>query len=244
MNPTDSAAIPTLYALEPRLALSASPAPVAGLSLRTDSAPDVPVPRHRRDLATTGRSRYWNLTPGFTAVFEGVEDGEFHHLTITVTRKARVIDGIPCRVVVENEQVEGVIQEISQNYFAFDRRTKNVYYFGEDTDIYEGGVITSHEGSWASGVNGAKFGLVMPGNPALGAQLQQERAPGIAEDLAEIVQTGRRAHTPAGTFKGAFKTRETTPLEPDVVEFKMYAPGVGLVQDGSLSLVSCSPLED
>jgi hypothetical protein len=80
----------------------------------------------------------------------------------------------------------------------------------------------------------------MPGDATLGTTFQQERAPGVALDTAEIVATGRRAHVPLGTFKASIMTRETTPLEPDAVEFKWYAPGVGLVRDGDLVLVGRS----
>ena len=34
---------------------------------------------------------------------------------------------------------------------------------------------------------------------------------------------------PTGTYTGALMTRDTTPLEPDLVELKFYAPGVGPV---------------
>jgi hypothetical protein len=43
--------------------------------------------------------------------------------------------------------------------------------------------------------------------------------------------------TPAGEFRNCLKTEETTPLEPGVKEYKYYARGVGLVQDGALKLV-------
>jgi hypothetical protein len=41
---------------------------------------------------------------------------------------------------------------------------------------------------------------------------------------------------PAGRFDRCLKTRETTPLESGT-EYKHYAPGVGLLQDGGLKLV-------
>jgi hypothetical protein len=113
-----------------------------------------------------------------------------------------------------------------------------VYYFGEDVDIFEHGRIASHDGSWHHGSSGQKFGLVMPGKPAVGLKFYQELAPRVAMDRAEIISLSERVATPAGTFDGCLKTRETTPLEAFSREFKLYAPGVGLVQDGSLRLVS------
>jgi hypothetical protein len=56
-------------------------------------------------------------------------------------------------------------------------------------------------------------------------------------DRAEIVSTTETLHVPAGTFHDVVKTRETTPLDPEAVEFKWYAPGVGLIKDEDLELV-------
>jgi len=195
-------------------------------------------------LVPTGRNRFFVLQPGFTTVFAGNEDGAHKRLTITVTAKTRVIDGIRCRIVVERQTSNGHIEEIAENYFAIDRVTRNVFYFGEDVNIYNHGVVVSHESAWRSGVDGARFGLIMPPSVGVGDLFLQERAPGVAEDQAEVVETGIRAHTAAGVFKGAFKTRETTVLEPDSEEFKLYAPGVGLVQDDTLTLVSYTALDN
>ena len=41
-----------------------------------------------------------------------------------------------------------------------------------------------------------------------------------------------------GNFENCVKVEETTPLEPDSKEYKYYAAGIGLLQDGSLKLVS------
>jgi hypothetical protein len=243
MSTSNLAAGPTIQPLEPRVALSATPG-LHFVPVTRAAASDAPVPAHRRDLVPTGRSHFWNLMPGFTTVFAGNEDGAHKRLTITVTPRTRVIDGIRTRIVIERQTSNGHIEEISQNYFAIDRKTTNVYYFGEDVNIYNHGVAVSHESSWRSGVDGAKFGLIMPADTPVGTTFLQEQAPGVALDQAEIVETGLRAHTAAGTFNGAFRTRETTVLEPDAEEFKLYAPGIGLVQDDTLTLVSFTPLDD
>ena len=39
---------------------------------------------------------------------------------------------------------------------------------------------------------------------------------------------------PAGTFTDTVRTREWSPLEPEVEEFKAYASGVGLLADAEL----------
>lgn len=141
------------------------------------------------------------------------------------------------RVVEERETKDGRLVEVSRNFFAISRRTNDVYYFGEEVDIYKKGKISKHDGAWVSGANGARLGLFMPGAPAVGARYYQEVAPGVAMDRAEIVGTSEVLRTPAGEFTGGLKVFETTPLEPWAREHKYYAPGIGLVQEGSLKLV-------
>jgi len=64
----------------------------------------------------------------------------------------------------------------------------------------------------------------------------QEICPGIAMDRAEIVSVDEKRKTNLGNLAKVLKIAETSPLEPKTVEFKYYAPEVGLIQDGSLKL--------
>jgi len=188
------------------------------------------------DWSSRGTNPYFVLEPGHTMEFADKSGKE--HLTITVTDKTRIIDGVETRLVVESEMVGGKPKEISRNYFAISKSTNDVYYFGEDVDMYKNGVVTSHDGSWISGVNGAKFGLFMPGKINIGAGFYQELAPGVAMDRFKIKSTAISFDTPAGHFDHCLQIEETTPLEPDSIAIKLYAPSVGLLQDGDLLLVS------
>jgi len=192
-------------------------------------------------FASTGKNPYFPLVPGSVSVYEGMEDKEHVRLTISVLDKTKVIGGIETRIVRERETHDGELVEISQNYFAVCKKDNSVFYFGEQTDLYENGKIVSHEGSWQHGVNGATAGLVMPGIVLLGSRYQQEVAPAVAMDRAEIIATNLKVSTPAGIFEGSVKTKETTPLERGSIEFKFYAPKVGLIQDDTLKLVSYTP---
>ena len=60
--------------------------------------------------------------------------------------------------------------------------------------------------------------------------IAQEFLLGEAEDLAEVVAVDESVTVPAGTYAHCLKTAETTPAEPDHLENKFYAPGVGLLQ--------------
>lgn len=193
-------------------------------------------PREAYDFASTGRNPYFVLEPGYRLVLEGEEDGETISLIITVLDETRVVDGVETRVVEERESVGGELEEVSRNFFAICRRTNAVFYFGEEVDIYSGGRIVRHEGAWLSGEGGARFGLMMPGLPLLGAAYYQEIAPDVAMDRARIVSVAERFECPAGTFENCLKTEESTPLERGH-EFKYYAPGIGLVRDGACVLV-------
>ncbi len=135
--------------------------------------------------------------------------------------------------MVEELETKGdKVVEDSNNYFAISKRTNSVYYFGEDTG-----------GAWQSGEKGARFGLMMPGLPLVGGRHYQEIAPGAAMDRAEILSVNEIVKTPAGEFKNCLKVQETTPLEPDEKEYKYYAPGIGLVQEGGLKLVKYGKAE-
>jgi hypothetical protein len=188
------------------------------------------------DLSTVGENTYFILKPGYALTLEGKEDGKPVRLVVTVLNETKTIGGVETRVVEERETQAGALVEVSRNYFAIEKGTNNVYYLGEEVDVYRAGKIIGHEGAWLHGSKGAKFGLMMPGSPAVGLRFYQELAPGVAMDRAQIVSLSERLRTPAGTFEKCLKTEETTPLEPGAREFKLYAPGVGLIKDGTLEL--------
>jgi len=189
---------------------------------------------------TEGTSPYFPLVPGQVKTYAGDADGEHTDLVITTTDQTMDVGGILTRVVEERESVDGELVEVSRNFFAHCQENNTVFYFGEEVDLYERGNIVGHEGSWRHGTAGASAGVIIPGLPLLGARYFQEVAPGIAMDRAEIVQMGAQATTPYQSFTEVVVTRETTPLEPGAVEFKKYAPGVGLIVDADLLLVSVS----
>jgi hypothetical protein len=185
-------------------------------------------------MLTEGKNEYIILEPGFQLVLEGGNEV----LKITVLDETESVDGILTRVVEEREWKNGELIEVSRNYFALCDKTNDVYYFGEEVDMYQGGKLSSHGGAWRSGQDGARYGLIMPGKPNLGKKYYQEIAPGVAMDRAEIVSLEDELQTPAGNFTNSLKTMEGTALNPMESEFKIYAPGVGLIQDQGLLLTS------
>ncbi len=189
-------------------------------------------------LGTAGQNPYFILQPGYQLTLEGQEDGTMVRLVVTMLDETKIVGGIETRVVEERETHGGALAEVSRNYFAVDKETGTLYYFGEDVDTYKNGKVVNHEGAWHHGTGGARFGMMLPGLPAPGMRYYQEQAPGVAMDRAEVVSVSETITVPAGTFTRCLKTEETTPLEPGTREYKVYAPGVGLVKDGTLELVS------
>jgi len=195
-------------------------------------------------FSTEGDNPFFPLRPGFHRLLEGESDGEEVAVDIDVTRKTRTItldiDGkrtrVKTRIVQELETEGGEIVEISQNYFARCKQTGDVFYFGEDVDIYEDGEVVSHDGAWLAGVDGAQPGLIMPGRFLLGSRYVQEIAPN-AMDQATHTEMGVTLETEAGTFEGCVRTIETSPLEPGHESPKTYCPGVGLAVDSDVELV-------
>ena len=188
----------------------------------------------KADLRTRGKNPYFILEPGYQLVLEGPEATR---LVVAVLNDTVNVDGFDTRIVEERETKGGLLVEISRNFFAISGRTRDVYYFGEDVDFYENGKRAEEESAWRSGLDGARFGLMMPGRPRVGARYHQEFAPGVAMDRAEVLALDAAVTTPAGKFTRVLKIEETTPLEPDVRDVKYYAAGVGLIQDGTLKLV-------
>ena len=121
------------------------------------------------------------------------------------------------------------LTEDTLDWFAQDR-TGNVWYFGENSKQVEGGLIVGLEGSWAAGVDSAQPGVVMQAHPAVGDFYRQEFLLKDAEDLAEVSSIDESVTLANGmTFAHYLKTTETSPLEPEALENKFYAPGVGNV---------------
>jgi hypothetical protein len=188
----------------------------------------------RKTLGTKGSNPYFNLTPGYRLSYK---DGATTD-TLTVLNETKVIDGVETRVVEDREMKNGALVELTRDYYAIDSAINDVYYFGEDVDVYRSGKVVGHEGAWMSGVKGAKFGLMMPGTPKAGHKFYQEQAPGIGMDRAEILSTGEKVTTPSGTFDHCIHVVETSALEKGLRDHKWYAAGVGPVKDGKLLLVS------
>ena len=162
--------------------------------------------------------------------YEGESDGDTETVEVTVTGDRKTIMGISAFVVRDTVMIGGELVEDTYDWFAQDA-DGNVWYLGEDSKEYEGGVVTSTEGSWQAGVDGALPGIVMPATPTPGDVYRQEFYAGEAEDMMEIGGVGGTLTVVAGAFDDVVTTKDWTPLEPDTIEEKAYAFGVGKIRE-------------
>lgn len=172
---------------------------------------------------------YFPLEPGTTYIYRGETEGVPTRNVMTVTSDTKVILGVTTIVVHDQAYEDGVLVEDTFDWYAQDK-DGNVWYFGEDTkELDENGNVISTEGSWEAGVNGAEPGIIMEANPKKGDKYQQEFAPDVAEDMAQVIGFEDNFCVSYGCFDNVLVTKEWTPLERGVVENKYYAPGVGFI---------------
>jgi hypothetical protein len=161
-------------------------------------------------------------------------EGQTEDIEIVVLDDTREIAGIPTTVVRDTVTIGGVLVEDTHDFYAQDV-DGNVWYLGEEVDNYENGDLVDHEGSFEVGVDGAYAGIVMEADPQVGDAYRQEYYPGEAEDMGEVLRTGETVSVPGGDFTDVIVTRDWNPLEPDIIEEKYFAPGVGQVREATVA---------
>jgi hypothetical protein len=172
-------------------------------------------------FSATIDNAWFPLEPGTQYIYVGVRDGEPSRDLVTVTHHIRTIQGVPCRAVDDRLYVHGHVRERTTDWYSQDA-DGNVWYFGEKTaELDSEGRITSTEGSWTAGVDGAQAGLFMPAHPRVGQSGRQEFLKGHAEDHFQVIGAF------GGAEKNAVLTEEWSPLEPGVLDHKLYVRGVG-----------------
>jgi hypothetical protein len=201
----------------------------------TGSAVAFGASQHRDSQATPRASGFtarvdnpwFPLRPGTRYVYIGVKDGQPSRDVVTVTHRVRTIAGAPCAVVLDRLYVRGRLRERTTDWYSQDSHG-TVWYFGEDTaELDRQGRVTSTSGSWQAGVNGARQGIFMPARPRLGQSFRQEYYKGQAEDHFKVIGLFKAVTAPGA--KSALLTKEWTPLEPSVIDHKLYVRGIGNV---------------
>jgi hypothetical protein len=189
-----------------------------------------PVNLDPADFTTRIDNPYWPMAPGSRWLYRETDsEGAKLRVIVTVTPRTREIaNGVEARVVHDRVSEGGQPVEDTFDWYAQDSQG-NLWYMGEDTKEYENGKVSSTAGSWEAGVHGAQPGIALPAEPTPGLTYRQEYYAGEAEDNGEIVSVDEQAEVPAGHYAPVVMTKDTTPVEPKVLEFKFYARGVGPV---------------
>ena len=181
------------------------------------------------DFSTRIDNPYFPLTPGDRYIYRETDGTHKEKVVLSVSDKTKQIaNGITARIVHDRVTEHGKVIEDTFDWYAQDS-AGNVWYLGEDTVECKKGKIKNHSGSFEAGVDGAQPGVIMPADPVPGLKYRQEYYAGEAEDKAEVLSTNEQVESPYGHFTGALLTKDLVPLEPRVSEYKIYAPGVGLV---------------
>ena len=161
-----------------------------------------------------------------------------------VTTSIREIDGVACRLVVEEERDNteleaetGVLLERVERLYAQDTND-NIWTCGvlrqQYSVLVEGqdAVVVSTEGSWEAGTDGAKAGIAMHWQPAFGDTDRRSYAPGIDEELAEVLDPATVTSEFMCGSDGSGDCvilRITSPLWAEGYRDEYYQSGTGLV---------------
>ncbi len=190
------------------------------------------------DFTAPKANPYMPLDIGISRTLQGRRtDGDpvVEYAVLTVQGAGPVILGVPTVLVLDEAFEDGLLVERTFDYFAADSEG-NVWYFGEDVTNFrydDAGRLTGtdNDSAWRAGVNDALPGISVPGNPETGLTMFQEHAPeDEAMDYAEVLSVSEQVSGPAGTFSNVMKTFEASTIDPDLREYKYYAPGMGMIR--------------
>ncbi len=188
-----------------------------------------PVDLAPADFTTEIDNPYFPLVPGTRWTYrETALEGEMEVVVIATDTTRQIANGVTALVVRDTVTLDGEIVEDTFDWYAQDK-DGNVWYLGEDTAEFENGEIVSTSGSFEAGVDGALPGIVMPANPAPGMKYRQEYYRGEAEDNGEVLAVHEMADVPFGHFEELVLTKDTISIEPDVLSYKLYASGIGVI---------------
>jgi len=178
------------------------------------------------DFISGVNNKYFTLIPGRTLIYEGETENGKERIEVETLNETKIVMGVECMIVWDRVFLNGELIEDTLDWFAQDK-DGNVWYFGEDSKEIKDGGIVSNTGSWESGIDEAKPGIIMLANPKIGDHYRQEYYKGQAEDMGEVIAINERAEVSYGVFEDCLKTRDWTPLEEKTDEHKYYSPEIG-----------------
>ena len=189
-----------------------------------------PVNLDPKDFTTRIDNPYWPMDPGTRGTYRETDKGGAQlKVVVTVSDQTKKIaNGVTARVVRDTVTRDGELIEDTLDWYVQDKEG-NIWYLGENTAEFANGKLITKAGSFEAGVDGAQPGIVMPADPQDGMKYRQEYYRGEAEDNGEILSTNEKVRSPFGQFDNALLTKDTITIEPNVLQYKLYAKGIGPV---------------
>jgi hypothetical protein len=211
--------------------VGAAPTSQGSQTIKSGAGPGWPRILHPSDFVARVDNPWFPLKPGSRWHYRGVEGHAHFTDNMHVTHRTKKILGVGATVVHDVVLKHRKPREVTNDWYAQDRHG-NVWYFGENTkELDRHGHVTSREGSFKAGRDGARPGVLFPGDPRVGQKARQEYYKGHAEDHFKVLDLNARVSTPYVSTRHAVRTKEWSPLEPNVVDNKYYVRGVGDVKE-------------
>ncbi|MBA2726320.1 MAG: hypothetical protein H0U53_10055 [Actinobacteria bacterium] len=228
-TPSRSAPAPATTSSEESPSPLDAPSPLEAPSTTLPQGAD-PVSLDPNEFTTKVDNPYFPLEPGTRWTYAEA-DGKGNKLKVVVvvtTKTKEIANGITARVVRDTVTQDGAIVEDTFDWYAQDSEG-NVWYLGENTAEFENGEISSREGSFEAGVDGALPGIIMPAEPEPGLKYRQEYYKGQAEDNGEVLSVDEMVDVAYGHFEDLVLEKNTITIEPRVLEYKLYAKDIGMI---------------
>jgi hypothetical protein len=207
---------------------------VVALGVIAAPAPGAATRPPASDFSARVDNPWLPFVPGTTFVYTGVKDGKQARDVVFVTRTTKLIDGVPCVAISDRLYLDGRLAERTTDWYTQDKQG-NVWYFGEATaELDKAGRVKNTEGSWRTGRDGAEPGIFMPAHPRVGQSFRQEYYKGQAEDHFRVLDLHASVSVPYTRSTNALLTMEWTPLEPGVIDHKLYVRGIGNVEEHTI----------
>jgi hypothetical protein len=200
-------------------------------TIKSGAGPGWPKTLQPSDFVRRVDNPWLPFVPGNKWRYRGVDTSGRFHDNERVTHRSKKIEGVRVTPVHDVVRKDGKPREITNDFYAQDRHG-NIWYFGENTrELDRHGHVTSREGSFKAGRDGARPGVLFPGHPRVGQKGRQEYYKGHAEDHFKILSTSGNVTSPFVSSHHAVRTREWSPLEPNTYDNKWYVRGVGDVKE-------------
>jgi hypothetical protein len=192
-----------------------------------------PMPKSS-DFSARVDNPWYPLLPGSVYVYRGFKGRQPSRDVLTVTHRTTTIDGASCVVIQDRLYLNRHLGEKTIEWYGQDKQG-NVWYFGENTEeLDKTGRITTRSGSWRAGVDGARPGIYMYATPKVGQSARQEFYKGEAQDQFQVLSLHATVKVPYTTSTQGLLTKEWSPLEPGVLDHKIYLYGVGDVLEETM----------